>query len=214
MRDLRPWMFFSKLLLGTLILSVAYSVSNVAAPYTIASGTVANLNGAANRVDYAARWNTLWVYPEVVYYVGDAQCHQMSARTIYLNGNEMPMDARMSSIYFWANLGLISAIFGAPSTSIAQGITNVLPRRVQPWFRRHLGPNGTAFLVVALGLLPVALDGFLQLLTPYESTNVKRFLTGIPAGWVSGLLVGVMMTSIHQVDLETRELRARWQSTH
>jgi len=207
-------MFFSKALFGLLLLSVAYSASNVLAPYALASGTAVNLDGAANRVDNGALYNTFWVYPEVIYYVGDAQCHQIAQRTIILNGNEMPMDARMSSIYLWANLGLISAIFGAPSTSIAQGITNALPRRVQPWFRRHLGPNGTAFFVVALGLLPVALDGFLQLLTPYESTNIKRFLTGIPAGWVLGLLVGVMITSIRQVDLETRELRARWQSAH
>ncbi|HYS71271.1 MAG TPA: DUF2085 domain-containing protein [Thermoplasmata archaeon] len=214
MRDLRPRMFFSKLLFGTLLLSVAYSVSNVVAPYTISPGTVVDLNGAANRVDYAATWNTLCVYPEVVYYVGDAQCHQMATRTIFLNGNEMPMDARMSSIYLWANLGLLGAMFAAPSTSVAQGIVNALPRRAQPWLRRHLGPGVTASIVIVLGLLPVAVDGFRQLLTTYESTNVLRFLTGIPSGWVTGLLVGVLLTSIRQVDLETKELRARFHLAH
>ena len=214
MRDLRPRMFFSKLLFGALLLSVAYSVSNVVAPYTISPGTVVDLNGAANRVDYAATWNTLWVYPEVVYYIGDAQCHQMATRTIFLNGNEMPMDARMSSMYFWASLGLLGAMFATPSTSVAQGIVNALPKRVQPWLRRHLGPSVTAGVVVVLGFLPVAVDGFAQLLTTYESTNVRRFLTGIPSGWVTGLLVGVLLASIRQVDLETKELRSRLHLVH
>ena len=202
-------MFFSKLLLGTLLLSVAYSAANMLAPFAVPTGTVVGLDGAANRVDYAATWNTMWVFPQAVYYLGDAQCHQMAARTIFLNGNEMPMDARMSSIYLWANLGLLAAMFATPSTSVAQGIVNAMPRRAQPWLRRHLGPNVTAALVIVLGLLPVAVDGFAQLLLPYESTNVKRFLTGIPAGIVGGLLVGVLMTSIHQVGVETRELRSR-----
>ncbi|TLZ50168.1 MAG: DUF2085 domain-containing protein [Methanobacteriota archaeon] len=214
MRDLRPQMFFSKALFAMLLLSVAYSASNVLAPYSLAPGTAVNLDGAANRVDNGALYNTFWVYPEVVYYVGDAQCHQIARRTIFLNGNEMPMDARMSSIYFFANLGLLSAMFGTPSTSVAQGIVNVLPRRIQPWVRKHLGPTVAAGLIVVLGLLPVAADGFLQLLTTYESTNVKRFLTGILAGWVAGLLVGVMIASIRQVDLETRELRSRAHLVH
>jgi uncharacterized membrane protein len=202
-------MFFSKLLLGILLLSVAYSAANVLAPFAISSGTVVGLDGAANRVDYAATWNTMWVFPEVVYYLGDAQCHQIATRTIVLNGNEMPMDARMSSIYLWANLGLLAAMFATPSTSVAQGLVNAMPGRAQPWLRRHVGPNVTAALVIVLGLLPVAVDGFAQLLLPYESTNVKRFLTGIPAGFVGGLLVGVLMTSIRQVEIETRELRSR-----
>jgi len=202
-------MFFSKLLLGTLLLSVAYSAANMLAPFAVPTGTVVGLDGAANRVDYAATWNTMWVFPQAVYYLGDAQCHQMAARTVFLNGNEMPMDARMSSIYLWANLGLLAAMFATPSTSVAQGIVNAMPRRAQPWLRRHLGPNVMAALVIVLGLLPVAVDGFAQLLLPYESTNVKRFLTGIPAGFVGGLLVGVLMTSIRQVEIETRELRSR-----
>ena len=208
MRDLRPRLFFSKLLLGTLLLSVAYSVSNVLAPYAVPPGSAVGLDGAANRVDHAGLYTTFGIYPEVVYYIGDAQCHQIETRTILLNGNQMPMDARMSSIYLWANVGLLSAVFANPSTSVSQGLVNAVPKRLQPWFRKHLGVNATATLIVVLGLLPVAADGFLQLLTPYESTNVKRFLTGIPTGWVAGLLVGVMMTSIRQVDLETRAMRA------
>ena len=133
----------------------------------------------------------------------------MASRTITLNGNQMPMDARMTSIYAFANFGLLSAMFAAPSTSIAQGIVNALPKRLAAWGRRHLGPGVLAAIVVALGILPVAVDGFVQLLTPYESTNATRVLTGIPTGWTGGLLVGVMMTSIRQVGVESAALRSR-----
>lgn len=209
--SLRDRFLFSKVLFGALVLSLVYTASNFVVPYTIPAGTAVGLDGAANRVDNGGLYNTMWFYPQVVYYLGDAQCHQMAARSLWLNGNQMPMDARMTSIYLFANLGLLSAILAAPSTSIAQGLVNALPRRVQAWGRRHLGPTTTAGVLVFLGLLPVAVDGFWQLFSngAYESTNLKRYLTGIPAGWVGGLLIGVMIKSIRQVDLETAALRVR-----
>lgn len=211
---LRQQFLFSKGLLVVLILSIVYTASNFVAPLSIAPGEAAGLDGLANRVDNGNVYNTMWAYPQVVYYLGDAQCHQMASRTIWLNGNQMPMDARMTSIYLFANFGLLSAIVAAPSTSIAQGIVNAMPKRVQAWGRLHLGPTVFAGLIVVLGLLPVAVDGFAQLLTaesaaPYVSTNEKRVLTGIATGWVAGLLVGVMIKSIRQVDLETAALRLR-----
>lgn len=210
LRDLRARMFFSKALFVVLILSLIWTVSQFVVPYAIPPGTAVGLDGSANQVDNGDLFNTrMWFYPQVIYYLGDAQCHQLSYRTIWLNGNQMPMDARMTSIYLFANLGLITAMFAIPSTSISQGIVNTLPRAWREWGRKHLGPILLAGIVVVLGILPVAVDGFYQLLTPYESTNAMRVLTGIPTGWVSGVLVGVMITSIRQVDLETEELRKR-----
>lgn len=208
-RDLRERMFFSKLLFATLLLSVVYTVSNFAAPYAIPPGRAAILDGSANAIDNGARYDAYPVYPRIVYYIGDAQCHQLSYRTIWLNGNQMPMDARMTSIYLFASVGLLTAMFATPSTSVAQGIVNAMPKRLRAWGRKYLGPSLFASAIITLGILPVAVDGFAQLLTPYESTNGMRVLTGIPTGWAAGLLVGVMMTSIRQVDLETAELRAR-----
>ena len=211
MRDLSARMFFSRALFGALLLSVAWTVSNVVAPYTIPPESFAYTVGSANAVDH---WN-LYSGPEfnwfarVVYVIGDAQCHQLWYRSIWLNGNQMPMDARMESIYLFASVGLITAMFARPSTSVAQGIVNALPRRLQAWGRKHLGPNLLAGLVIGLGILPVAVDGSAQLVTAYESTNVTRLLTGIPCGWAAGLLVGTLLTSIRQIDLETKELRAR-----
>ena len=215
MRDLRSRLFFSKLLFGTLVLSLVWTASNFVAPFTIPPGSFVNTTGSANALDH---WDIYsgpsfnW-FAQIVYAVGDVQCHQLYYRSISLNGNQMPMDARMESIYVFANLGLLAAMFSTPSTSISQGIVNALPKRLRESGRKHLGPGGTAFLVVFLGILPVAVDGFAQLLTQYQSTNVTRVLTGIPGGVVSGLLVGVMMTSIRQVDREVDELRSKAQAS-
>jgi len=214
MESLRERFLFSRALVGLFVLSLAYTASNFVAPYAIPPGTAVDLDGAANLVDNGGLYNTMWIYPQVVYYIGDAQCHQMAARTLSLNGNQMPMDARMTSIYLFANFGLLGAILAAPSTSISQGMVNALPGRMQDWVRRHIGPIVFAGLLVVLGLLPVAVDGFWQLFSngAYESTNLKRYLTGIPGGWVAGLLVGVMVKSIRQVDVETAALKARAQA--
>jgi uncharacterized membrane protein len=38
-----------------------------------------------------------------------------------------------------------------------------------------------------------------QLISTYESTNLLRVLTGLPFGWVSGLLLGAMILSIGSI---------------
>ena len=48
---------------------------------------------------------------------------------------------------------------------------------VSLWF--YLPP---LWLVLAL-MIPMVADGFIQLKTRYESTNIRRLLTGIPFGY-------------------------------
>jgi hypothetical protein len=43
--------------------------------------------------------------------------------------------------------------------------------------------------------LPLIFDGFLQLLTSYESNNFKRVLTGIPFGFGLGILLSSMFSA-------------------
>lgn len=37
--------------------------------------------------------------------------------------------------------------------------------------------------LAAVLLIPLVADGFIQLLTPYESTNPRRFVTGLAFGY-------------------------------
>lgn len=41
-------------------------------------------------------------------------------------------------------------------------------------------------LLIVLGLVPMGVDGFTQLLTNYESTNPVRVITGLFSGLVMG----------------------------
>ena len=49
--------------------------------------------------------------------------------------------------------------------------------------------------IIAIGLGPMAIDGFTQLLSPYESTNLMRILTGFPAGFVGGWIFSAMFSA-------------------
>ena len=39
-------------------------------------------------------------------------------------------------------------------------------------------------IIISLGAIPIGLDGFTQLITSYESTNIVRLITGTLAGFV------------------------------
>ena len=47
--------------------------------------------------------------------------------------------------------------------------------------------------LAALIMVPMVVDGFVQLKTRYESTNIRRFLTGFFFGW--GLLALFILSS-------------------
>ena len=206
-------MRWSRALLVMLGLTLFWIVSLFAAPLSIAPGTFAFTTGGANVVDH---WD-LYSRPEfnwfakVIYTVGDAQCHQLSGRSLWINGNQFPIDARMTSLYIFGAFGLFWAMMTAPATSASQGIANGFPARIRKWAEK-VGVEKFALLIVFLGLLPMGIDGFTQLfaaVTHYESTNEMRILTGIPGGLVAGLLLGMMVKAIKQFDVEYRGMRAK-----
>jgi uncharacterized membrane protein len=220
-----PRLVWSKPLLGLLLLNLFWSASFFIAPLILAPGTfawpysqyplVAYHLGSANQLNYESVWQTMWIYPRAVYTFGDLQCHELWYRSLYINGNQMPMCARMTSMYIFANFGLVAAAFAQPSTSAGRVMLNAMPAWVQKRLARG-GPDRAAALIVVVGLLPVAIDGFYQLfsdVTHYESTNVMRILTGVPGGFVGGLLVGAMLISIRQFQIEIAHLRAQGPAT-
>jgi uncharacterized membrane protein len=207
----RAWarITWSRPLFGVLVLNLVWTASLFLAPSTIAPGSFYGQDaGGANVLDYGETWASFPTYAQIVYAFGDIQCHQMFTRSFALNGNQLPIDARMTSMYVFANLGVLAAMFAAPSTSTGAVILGALPARLRGLVGR-LGPERAGASVVLLGLLPIAVDGFTQLLTPYESTNLVRVITGAPGGFVGGLLVGAMLISIRQIGIEIQAMRAR-----
>ena len=65
-----------------------------------------------------------------------------------------------------------------------------------------------AFGGIALLLLPTALDGGIQAITDYESTNLKRLLTGFPMGLGIGFLFsGVFAANPKPFDFNAEKVK-------
>jgi len=202
---------WSKALFGVLIVNVAWTASLFISPFLVSPGSFANQVGGANVIDHENIWATFPLYPRIVYTIGDAQCHQLFYRSFWLNGNQMPIDERMTSMYIFASLGVVAAMFARPSTSTGQVMLDALPA----FLRRRLAKLGTeraGAAIVILGLIPMGIDGFTQLfrVNNYESTPLARVLTGGLAGFVGGLLVAAMLVTIRQFSIEMQALQARY----
>jgi len=204
---------WSKALLGLLVLNLVWTASLFVCPFILPPhSTPDNLIGGANIVDHENLWATFPLYPRVIYTIGDAQCHQLYYRSFWLNGNQMPIDERMTSMYVFANLGVLAAVFARPSTKTGEVMVNAMPSSIRRRLARIPSEQAGA-AIVFLGLLPMAVDGFTQLFSgpyyTYESTWPARVVTGGIAGFVGGLLVGAMLVTIRQFSIEMEAFRAR-----
>jgi len=203
---------WSRALFGLLVLNVVWTASLFICPFTVPPGSFAGPQvGGANVIDHADIWAKFWIYPRIVYTIGDAQCHQLWYRSFSLNGNQLPIDERMTSMYVFANLGVLAAMLAQPSTSTGQVMLNALPRFLSRRLAR-LGTERAGGAIVVLGLIPMAIDGFTQLfrVNNYESTPLARVVTGALAGFVGGLLVAAMLVTIRQFSIEMQALQARY----
>jgi uncharacterized membrane protein len=185
----------SKVLLVILLISLIWTISIFIAPFTIPPGTVTDLDGT-NVVNYPELWDTLPPYAKTIYYLGDAECHQISDRTIYLNGNQMPVCSRDVAIFLFITLGLLAGILLKRNYYISDGVLSIFPQRFRAFVNRTVGARWFSILFIVLCLIPAGLDGGIQLLTDYESTNLTRVLTGIPAGFIAGLLIAILIKSV------------------
>ena len=145
-------------------------------PYMVPSGTLTDLSGRVGYVDNADAFSELDPLPRVVYRIGDSQCHQIVERSYFLNGNQMPFCARDLGLF----IGLASASFFALYVRLA----------INP-------------LLLLAGLVPIGIDGGLQIMTSYESVNALRLATGIAAGATLALLLAVFLLAFRDEEKES-----------
>lgn len=190
-----------------------YLLLSFIAPLAMPEGTVPELSGRANALDYATEsgwgnqnhdedadlghdqsahggtfaWtelNPLWAF---AYAFGDFNCHQKHERSWEINGNQMPMCTRDVGIFFGFVVG--AALFGRRGLNrwtVRDTFLSIIPdQRLEPIYltdKRMLA----MLAVIGIGLAPMAVDGFTQMLTGYESNNPLRVVTGFAAGIVVG----------------------------
>ena len=135
----------------------------------IDNGSTGDLSGVVGKYDNKEVIEEMNFLAKFIYYVGDLNCHQLSHRSYSYNDNQMSFCARDTGIF----LGLVLGFMYASRKEIVL----TLP------------------LVIA-ALLPIGLDGTIQLLTDYESTNPKRLITGLIAGVATGIAIKIIADSL------------------
>lgn len=137
------------------------------APFTLPSGSVTSLSGRTIAIDNMDQISEMNPFAAAIYYLGDSQCHQLASRSYYLNGNQLPFCARDLGIFIGLVFGMLIAL-----------TIKVRPR----------------LYLIILGFVPMAIDGGLQLVSSYESSNPLRLLTGLLAGISAALLIDAFAT--------------------
>lgn len=87
-------------------------------------------------------------------------CHKRPERSFFVKGYQMPVCARCEGELIGILISLIAIWFMRPS-----------------------------ILLLVILMVPMVLDGLIQTLTKYESTNGRRLTTGILFGFGAGMLV-------------------------
>jgi uncharacterized membrane protein len=169
------------------------------APMTMPPHTVENLDTGTNQIDFSGKWAKLNFFDDVVYYIGDSQCHQLSNRTYYINGNQMPVCARCMALFLFGNLGVVTAMLILPRYDISKAAMQLFPAKLRNYIQSRNKEFQAWIILCILCMLPTAIDGFTQILMPnvYESTNLKRIIFSLPTGWFGGLAMGLMINNIY-----------------
>jgi uncharacterized membrane protein len=113
-----------------------------------------------------------------IYDSGDSMCHQKETRTLLVNGNQMPYCSRCTALFWGLALGVAIVVF--------------IRVELKLWW-------------LIGGLVPMGVDGGLQLITNYESNNLFRIITGGLAGVVTGLAIGVIVFEVAEIIAYERE---------
>ncbi len=174
------------------LVSLVYTMSLFIAPLTLEPGTVTELDGAANQVVYAEKWEELPLYHRAVYHSGDLNCHQKHYRSYYINGNQMPVDARVTGIF----LGLSSGFFMMSFVKGKEDFKKILLNLVN--LDDEMSERKKWLLLILLGsifALPLILDGSIQLVTGYESFNELRTVTGLIFGFGFSVFISSVILS-------------------
>lgn len=161
-----------------LVLFSAWLACIVIAPLTVPSNRVSDLSGGSMRIDNARVWGNMNPFAASVYFLGDSLCTEISDHSFYLNGNQMPFCARCTAIFAGLVVGMLVALWLNPKVSL---------------------------LWLALLALPAVIDGGLQLVSSYQSTNLLRVVTGLLAGIAVSLYLSKLVNAMLAPKAEQEE---------
>ncbi|MEE2812814.1 MAG: DUF2085 domain-containing protein [Candidatus Thermoplasmatota archaeon] len=200
-----------------------YLVSCFLVPALMPTGSVPELSGRANMLDYANddSWgnknhaenseighdqsahggNFSWMelnnpYFSIIYAFGDLNCHQKHERSWTVNENQMPICVRDVGIFLGLTLGAWwFSRRGFNRWTLRDTFLTLLPdKRIESLY--VVDRRMKAMLLIGFVMcLPVILDGGIQAITSYESNNPLRLITGLPFGFIISWLLTSSLAS-------------------
>lgn len=176
----------NKSMLIALTITASFTLLLFTSPLMIKKRSVRGLNGVSNNVEYGEIWERLPLLPRTTYYFGDFFCHQKYSRSLVINGNQMPMCARCTSIFIGMSIGFGLALFIEPKKDLFETGMQFIPSRLRTKERK----KPLLIMIGIVFILPIAVDGLLQLFTSYHSSNLLRVITGTLAGIGFACVIG------------------------
>jgi uncharacterized membrane protein len=167
MKRRKRW--FPSLIFVLFILFSIWSALQFLAPFALPKNSVPDLSGVVGVSDNDKLIRNMSFPLNVLYSSGDRLCHQQATRSLFFNDNQMPFCTRCTAIWLGIAVGL--------------GFIMVFTFEL----------NGVFLGALLISLVPIGIDGVGQLLGFWESTNIIRFLTGLPAGIICGVAIGIII---------------------
>tara|TARA_Y100001935_G_scaffold75096_1_gene62680 strand:+ start:339 stop:1091 length:753 start_codon:yes stop_codon:yes gene_type:complete len=197
--------------------SLFFLVSFFLVPFYLPENSVPELSGRANAFDYYSEdswgnvqsnnqgevghnqseyglfaWSELDPYAAFIYGFGDLNCHNKADRSWEINGNQMPVCVRDLGIFLGLAIGgFLFSRRGLNRWTLRDTFLSILPDKTLESTYQN---NYRTFAVIGIAIvmvLPMAIDGFTQMLTSYESNATMRLLTGTPFG----MFIGAFLSS-------------------
>lgn len=168
----------NKLLTFLIFIFFLWVILQFIAPFSLPKNTVNDLSGIVGVDNNEKSINQMSFPWNYIYSVGDRLCHQKSERSFYLNDNQMPFCSRCTGIWLGLAIGLGFMFF----------------------YKIELD-NKFLFLIL-IGLAPLGFDGVGQLLGFWESTNIIRVITGLLAGGVCGISIGLIIDKLKEIKIK------------
>ena len=113
-----------------------------------------------------------------LYAAGGVICHQLSERSFFLDGRQLPVCARCTGLY-------VSGAAGFLAWSIWKA--------ARGWRTFHVSPRA-ALVIVIVAALPTALSYLTGVTGLWDGSNLTRAVLAVPLGLSAGAVVAAVAT--------------------
>ena len=167
-----------KLIVFFFVLFLLWVLLQFLAPLFLPNGSVDDLSGlvgVSNNEKLIDKMPFPWSF---VYSAGDRLCHQKVERSFFINNNQMAFCSRCTAIWLGLAIGLGFMVF----------------------YRIQLDEK--FLFAIMIGIVPLAIDGIGQLFGFWESANIIRLVTGLLAGGICGITIGIIIDEIKELKIK------------